>query len=153
MPKPLRESFLLELVWSGIPFGIVDLSLAGPMRLGDGVRLALDLGVTIRGADINVPGVGGTRVEEMSLPIGIAGRLSAPAITVDGEKLADALVEAGKAELASRVRAEADKELGKITDDLKNRLGDQVPGVGDLIDGTLNEGLDGLFGKKPKKPE
>ncbi|MCC6283700.1 MAG: hypothetical protein IT439_00150 [Phycisphaerales bacterium] len=133
--------------------GIVDLSLAGPMRLGDGVRLALDLGVTIRGADINVPGVGGTRVEEMSLPIGIAGRLSAPAITVDGEKLADALVEAGKAELASRVRAEADKELGKITDDLKNRLGDQVPGVGDLIDGTLNEGLDGLFGKKPKKPE
>lgn len=80
------------------------------------------LNVTLRNTRLALPGVGDTSVEELALPLGVRGPWENPRIMFDEENLADALVAAGKAEAARRVRAEADK----LETEARERVGTEV---------------------------
>lgn len=111
--------------------GTVDLELAGTLdRSGpEGLWIDSPLQVTLRDTVLTLPGLPEAKVDQLTLPLGLRGPLAAPRISIDDEKLADALVAAGKTELANQVRSNLDAALG-----------DRVPGIGgeagDLIGGV-----------------
>lgn len=113
----------------------------GSLRLGRGVLLDLDLRVTMHDTLLTIPKLGATNIDELVLPIHLTGRLSAPRIKVDPRQLSDALLDAGKAELADRLRDEA----GKLLD---GKLGDQLGPAGDQL---IERGLEGILGPGRKK--
>ncbi|MCW5755260.1 MAG: hypothetical protein KIT24_11190 [Phycisphaeraceae bacterium] len=118
-----------------------DLVLDGPIRLADGVRLGLNLDVLMHQALVNVPGVGQTTVDRLTLPIALSGRLSAPRIGITADALVDALRDVGRAALADQLR----KALG--IDSGKGILGDEGSRILDGVGGDLlNRGIDGLLG-------
>ena len=133
--------------WKGIPAetiakllqisplkgGTVDLELSGDL---DGARpegLWIDsvLKVTLHGTKLTLPGLPATDIETLTLPVGLRGPLAAPRISIDDKELANALVAAGKKELANQVRSRLGSALG----------GKAPAGVGgkagDLIEGKL----------------
>jgi hypothetical protein len=65
-------------------------------------------------------------VSQLLLPIAVRGPLDNPRVTLNDEDLADALVAAGKAELAGRVRAEADKAIDEARDRVQDRIGEEA---------------------------
>lgn len=113
--------------------GEVDLdistSLNGPMINGT-------LGTTFRNATLQIAG-NSTKVDNLTLPIGLTGPIDAPRIDITDEALKQALISAGKAELANKVGGEVGKQIDKA-------VGDN-PAVKDAID-SLPGGLGGLLG-------
>lgn len=92
----------------------------------DGWMLNLPLSVTLHGTTLALQGVTKTKVDTLTLPIGIQGSLLSPGITFEDKALEQALVSAGKAELANQVKGRAEALLkGKI------------PGVGDALGGVI----------------
>lgn len=110
--------------------GTVDLLLDG--RLGPG-GLDVPLRVTFHDATLTLPGAGATEVAELTLPIGLRGPIDNPRITLDESALQQALIDAGRREVADRVRGEA----GERIDDA---LGDQGEEIKDAIGNILGGG-------------
>lgn len=115
--------------------GTVDVLLEGDLGFADqGFTVDLPLQVTLRGTTLSLYGAGSAPVEQLTLPLSIRGALTNPRIHVDDRKLTDALVAAGRKELADQVRAQTQGLLDKLP----------VPGAGgaigdaasDLIQGT-----------------
>ena len=85
----------------------------------------------------------------------LTGRLATPRLKLDEKALLsafkDTLVAAGKAELARR----ADEQIGKLTDQLTEKVGGQLGGtIKDATGGLLDGVLPGLGGKKdPNEPK
>jgi hypothetical protein len=144
-----------ELTWKGLPVdsllagirfggkppaqgGTVDLSLAGDLTFGaGGPRIDLPLQATLLGTTLAIAGMSPTKIDSFTLPIGLRGPLGSPRISIDDGKVADALVAAGKRELADAFRQQA----GKL---LPGDLGDAAKKVGDLVEGkkSVQELLD-----------
>ena len=130
--------------------GTIDLAVTGQWwrAAEDGqVRVDLPLAVTLNNTALTVA-AGSAEVDQLKLTLGVTGALSNPRISFDRKQFADALVQAGAAQLAGRVRGEADKliEKGKqqLGDELGERLGDEAGAVlGDKVGGLL-----GAFKKK-----
>ena len=113
--------------------GTIDLVLNGSWWRGadDGeLQVDLPLAVTLNDTTVAVPAAGSAPVDNLKLTLGVTGALANPRISFDRKQFADALVQAGAAQLAGRVRGEADKliEQGKqqLGDELGEQLGDQV---------------------------
>lgn len=126
--------------------GTLDVQLAG-RYLDGGIELPLE--VLLRGTTLSLPGYDPVTVERFALPIGIRGPLDSPRLTIDDDQLVDALVQAGKDELARRVRAEADARLAEARDALDAHLREELSEqLGDLDLGGLapeDLGLDGTL--------
>lgn len=102
--------------------GKVDLALDGSWSAGGVGRIDLPLAVTLRGTTLALPGVPPTAVESLSLPIGLRGPLDRLRVRFDPGALADALLAAGKDELARRVRGQADELLDRGRREAEGRL-------------------------------
>ncbi len=87
--------------------GKVDAVLEGDLAFTpEGLTLDLPLQVTLRGTTLHLFGQAAA-VDTLALPLGIRGPLTNPRIHVDDQKLSDALVAAGRKELADQVRTRA----------------------------------------------
>jgi len=137
--------------------GTLDLALDGGWAQGEVGNVNLPLRVTFRGTTFQMKGVAPTTIDEFTLPIGLSGPLDALKVHFEGERLAKALADAGKAELAGRLRSELTKQLegpiGEKLQGLTDKAGIKLPG--DLEKG-VEEGAKDLLkgvlgGKKPKK--
>ncbi len=138
-PQAARTAF----TWKGLPVdtvagqlaaapiqgGTVDLGLEGVLDCGsaDGVRVDVPLRVTLRNTTLSLPGLPPTAVEQFTLPVGLRGPLAAPRVTIDDQQVVDALVQAGRQELANQFKVRAAALLdGKL------------PGVVDQVGGVLD---------------
>lgn len=120
------ESLAGSLKDSPVRGGTVDLVLDGALELGreGGAWIDLPLVATLRGTTMAVGGRSAA-IETLEVPLGLRGPLRSPKVTIDAKQLGDALVAAGRAELATEVRARADALLG-------------VPGVGEALGGVID---------------
>lgn len=92
----------------------------------DGWQLELPLSVTLKGTQLALQGVQKTKLDALTLPVGIRGPLTSPGISFDDKALEQALISAGKQELANQVKSRADALLkGK------------VPGLGETLGGVI----------------
>lgn len=111
--------------------GTLDLSIDGAWDQGRIGRVDLPLKVTLRGTRLVVKGIDPTDLDQLELSIGLKGALDAPRIRFDTSTLTDALVAAGKKQLADRLRSEFDQRLGGKVDealaDLKAKAGIELP--------------------------
>jgi uncharacterized protein (TIGR03546 family) len=115
-------------------------------NLTDLSNIDVPLYVTLRDSTLSFAGAGQARVSEFKLPIGLKGELDNPRIAIDGDALAQALAQAGAAELANRVKGEAGKVVDKALEDVKDKVGDQI---GD----EAGKVLDGIFGGGKKEED
>ncbi len=113
--------------------GTIDLLLDGAWSDQGVGTLDLPLRVTLNDTTLRLPGTGEEAdVDEFTLPITLRGPIDNPAITIDDDALADALLQAGADELANRARDEIDKavgeEAGEAVNEATKRLRDMFPG-------------------------
>jgi uncharacterized protein (TIGR03546 family) len=96
--------------------GTLDLRTAGSLRTHPGAPSTVDLPlqVTLHDTVFALAGARETNVERLVLPVGVRGPVTRPVIAVDDASLADALVQAGKQELASFVKGKAGSLLGTV---------------------------------------
>ena len=129
----------------GAPFqgGTLDVELDGAWDQGRIGWIDLPLRVTLRDTTFRMEGVQPTKLERLELPIGLAGPIDSPRIRFDASDLTDALVAAGKKELAGKVQGLLKGEVGAKLDelDLEGKLPD------------AKGALEGLLGGKKKKDE
>jgi uncharacterized protein (TIGR03546 family) len=112
--------------------GTLDFAMDGALSRGPaGIVVDLPLQVTLHNTTLAIPGLAPTEVNGVMLPLGVRGPLAAPRITVDDGQIADALMQAGKQELARQLRTQADALLKG------------VPGVGEGVGRDLGEVLEG----------
>ena len=145
----------LRFVWRGLPLdevagavswrgqppvrgGTVDVTLEGRVATSRtaGIWLDLPLTLTLRGTTLQIDGLGATQVDELKLPFGLRGPLGAPRISFDGDRLADALIAAGKQELAKQVRGRALSLLDKHAPGVPSDVRDVIQGkpLGEVVD-------------------
>jgi hypothetical protein len=120
----------IKLAWKGLPIDTFARSLASdanssPMRGGtidfstDGRwsrgLLDLPLNVILHNTTLSMAGSQPQQVKRLVVPIGVAGSLDQPRVTIDQEKLSKALVDAGANELAGRAKGEVDKAKAQAT--------------------------------------
>lgn len=106
--------------------GMIDLRGNGSWQKG---QLDLPLEVTLRGSRLALAQVGETDVEQLVLPIGVAGPFRNPRIHFADGALADALAAAGKAEMARRVQGETDKLRNKAEERVGSELRERTRGL------------------------
>ena len=116
-------------------------------NLTDLGNIDVPLNVTLRDTTLSIAGAGQAKVSQFTLPIGLKGELDNPRIAIDGDVLAQSLLQAGAGELANRVKGEAGKVVDKALEDVKGKVGDQI---GDKLGGEAGKALDGLFGGRKK---
>ena len=115
--------------------GTIDLAAKGGLQRGAGVPLSLDLplDVTLKDTTFALAGSKETKVESLALPIGVKGPLTRPSFALSDKALQDALLAAGKQELANFVAGQAGKLLGKYGIDASKYL-DPNKSVGENLD-------------------
>lgn len=111
--------------------GTIDINLAGTWGQKGVGFIDMPLQVTLHDTTIALPGTKPAPIQQMMIPIGLRGPMDNPAIFLDDQLLADALLQAGASELAARAQAEADKLAGKATQELRKKLNKQL---GDKVD-------------------
>jgi hypothetical protein len=126
--------------------GTLDLTLDGAWDGGRIGYVDLPLRATLRNTTLTMKGIDPTLLAELVLPIQVKGPIDAPKIHLDTSALQDALVAAGKKELANKVNELVGEELGGEIDKLQEKTGVEIPKDLDGAKGAL----DGLFGKKKK---
>jgi len=129
--------------------GTLDLELDGAWDQGRIGRVDLPLKVSLHGTRLTWKGLEPTDLEHLELTLGLKGALDALRIRFDASSLSDALVAAGKKQLAERVQAELGDQLEKLGEktglELPKELPKELPGAEEAADA-----LKGLFPKKKK---
>jgi hypothetical protein len=106
--------------------GTIDFTSKGTWKAGGVIDLPLQ--VRLNGTSFLLPGASKPeKIERLDLPLRVFGPLDHPRVLFREQDLSQALIAAGKKELANRLGAEADKH---IPDDIKKKLGD----AGGLLD-------------------
>jgi uncharacterized protein (TIGR03546 family) len=116
--------------------GTLDLSLDGAWQGGRIGFVDATLKVTLHDTTLHVEGIDQAALDELSLPIRLTGALDSPRISLPPNALKDALVAAGKKELADRVGAAVKEKLGE----LEQKTGVKVPKLPGGLDGVLKRG-------------
>ncbi len=96
--------------------GTMDLDVKGSLLKTKGAPVALDLpiGVTMKDTTFAIAGAKETKIESLTLPLAVSGPATRPSIRIEDKALADALMKAGKQELANFVNAQAGQLLKGI---------------------------------------
>jgi uncharacterized protein (TIGR03546 family) len=141
--------------------GTIDLAIDGAWDQGRIGRVDLPLKVTLRNTRLTMKGIDPTDLDQLELSIGLKGSIDAPRIRFDASAITDALVAAGKKQLADRLRGELDARLGGKVDealgDLKEKAGIELPTEipaelpkTEELKEEAKDALKGLFPKKKK---
>jgi uncharacterized protein (TIGR03546 family) len=141
--------------------GTLDLAASGTFSSRpEGVVLDLPLQVTLLDTVLRLSGAKETPVQSLTIPIGIRGPMRSPSVHLDDRALADALVAAGKAELASFVRSklpgelqglvDIDKKPAELVEEAKKKAEDEARKRIEEEAKKRLEGLPGIFGGKKK---
>lgn len=125
------DQLLGGLKLGGVPplaGGSVDLAIGGALAFPPGQDLAIDLplSATLRDTTFTIAGRS-TPVDRLVLPIGLTGSWTAPAVHFDAAVLRDAVLAAGKQELARLITDNAGKLLGEVG----GKLGSELQGIVD----------------------
>lgn len=151
--------------------GLLEVGVDGTLALGRGPKgsamLDLPVRVELRHTELRLPGMQPTEFGKLEVPFGLRGPLASPSLTFDETAFADALVAAGKRELADRFRQRATELLegrvpGEVGEQLRGVLeGAEPPGAAldaarkqaeeeaqRKAEAELKERLPGLFGGK-----
>lgn len=104
-------------------------------------RVELPLALTLHDTTVSLPGTSPRTLARLPLTMDVTGSLSHPALYVDRDRLADALVAAGAGELADAARSRASDALNSATERLDDELG---AGLSEVV----SEGLGGLFKRR-----
>lgn len=101
--------------------GTMDLAANGTFSKpkGQAMTMELPLQVAMKGTTFAIPGTKETLVENLTLPVGLRGSVTNPSVSLDDKALQDALLAAGKQELANFVQGQAGKLLGRLPTDLQ----------------------------------
>ncbi len=119
--------------------GEIDLASEGLWRGG---YVELPLNITLRNSTISVPGAGSRQVELMILPLGLRGPLDNPAIMIDNDALAQALIDAGAEQLV-------DEATDRIGQEVREKIGEKVgEELGEKVGEEGGKLLEGLFGNE-----
>ena len=121
------DSFASSLGKGGEPplaGGTLDLLLDGGWAGGQVGQLDLPLMVTLKDSTLHIGGRK-QKVSKFKLALALKGPLDNPAITLDDDGLAEALKDAGAAELSKKV----DEEKAKAEDKVKEALNDKLGGL------------------------
>jgi len=118
--------------------GTAELSAAGSFTAR---RIDLPLALTLHDTTVSLPGTSPRTLSRLPLTMHVTGTLSRPALHLDRDRLADALVAAGAGELATAAREHAADALKEATDGLSDDLGSGLSEV-------VNEGLGSLFNRR-----
>jgi uncharacterized protein (TIGR03546 family) len=115
--------------------GKLDAALRGSLGFDveRGFLVDLPLQVALRGTTLSLFGSQPTNIDALTIPLGLRGPISNPRITLDDSKLADALVAAGRKELADQVRARAEALLKGLP----------MPGAGGALGGAVGDLIEG----------
>ncbi len=120
--------------------GTVSVSLDGALYTVGAPSLDLPLNVTLKNTTLTLPGAGSTHVDSFLLPIGLKGPIDNPGITITDKAVSDALVAAGKAEVARRLSGEADKAIDKAREKIDEEIGGKArDAIGNLLGGRKDE--------------
>jgi uncharacterized protein (TIGR03546 family) len=121
------DSFASSLGKAGEPplaGGTLDLLLDGGWAGGQVGQLDLPLKVTLKDSTLHIGGHK-QKVSKFKLELGLKGPLDNPAITLDDDGLAQALKDAGAAELSKKV----DEQKAKAEDKVKEAINDKLGGL------------------------
>lgn len=93
--------------------GKMDLAIQGSIAKQKGAPVVIDLpvSVTMRNTTFAIAGTKETKIDSLTLPLAVKGPVTRPAVSIEDKALADALVKAGKQELANFVNGQAGKLL------------------------------------------
>jgi len=93
--------------------GTMDLGITGSIARQKGAPVVVDLpvSVTMRDTTFALAGAKETKIDSLTLPLALKGPVTRPSVSIEDKALADALVKAGKQELANFVNAQAGKLL------------------------------------------
>lgn len=134
--------------------GTLDLEIDGGWDQGRIGFVDLPLRATFHDTTLAVGKMDPTAIDELVLPIGLKGPIDAPRIHFETAALTDALIAAGKRELANQIsektgelQEKLDEELGEELDKLRERSGIAIP---ETIPSDAKGALEGLFGGKKK---
>lgn len=121
--------------------GTTDINLEGTIAPGGLGAIDLPLRITLHNATVALPGGKPTQVALLEVPVAVRGALDNPAIIVDRDQLADALVKAGAGELAAKARGEAEKQIDKALEKVTEKLGNEAADKAkDALKGLLPRG-------------
>lgn len=140
-----------QLRTSPMAGGTMDVSLSSAMDFSrpGGIWIDFPLDVTLHDTTLGLRGQQ-TRVDELTLSLGLRGPLRSPQITISDQALADALVAAGKRELAAQVRGRAGELLeDKLPPDVGQRAEETVRGI---LPGGLPPMPGGILGGRQTPP-
>jgi hypothetical protein len=99
--------------------GTIDFQSKGTWSREGGIDLPLQ--VTLKGTTLTIPGSGKSeKIEKLELPLRVTGPMDDPRVLFRDEDLKQALIAAGKKELANRLEGEIEKH---VPDDLKKKAG------------------------------
>ena len=154
----LVDSFADQLEVDGahpIQGGTMDVDLTGEWPGADTDALKVHLVATLRDTTVTVA-QGSAKVKELLVPIEIRGPLDNPRVSLDSGKLADALIKAGAAELANKVRAEVDKVIDKAVEKVKEEAKEALvkeakKQLGEEVGKKLGEEVEEKLGEDLKK--
>jgi len=149
---PLDDVLAKLELEGGSPFrgGTLDLELDGAWDGGRIGWIDLPLRVTLRDTVLATKGIDPTPIAELAFPIGLSGPIDSLGVRFDASILTGALVAAGKAELAGRLKDALEAELGEVD------LGGLEEKLPQGLDGVLPDAkgaIDGLLGGKKKKKD
>jgi uncharacterized protein (TIGR03546 family) len=127
------DSLFAKIKTSGEPpvrGGTYDIEVAKGSLMthpGEVTTCELATNVTLKGVTFLIPGSNVTKVDNMTLPLAISGPVTRPNVGIQDKDLSEALMKAGKQELANFVKSKAGKFF--------NEHG--IPGaVGEILDPT-----------------
>ena len=112
------DEALSQIAWPGkapMRGGELDFKIAGQVQSSraSGLSLDLPLELVFRETSIQIADLPKTDVERISFPIGLRGSLAGPSIYFKPDEFTQALMAAGKDELAKRLRARAESLLSE----------------------------------------
>ncbi len=100
------------------------------------------LAATPRNTTLTIPGIDAVEIDAITIPIGLAGAINAPRITIADDALRQALLDAGRNELVERL---SDQLPGGAKDTIDDALGE---GASERLGDTINRGIGNIFGGK-----
>lgn len=119
--------------------GTIDVRSSGGGWTLDALDLPLE--ITVRETRLAIAGVGETPVDRLVFPIGVRGPMDDPRIEFDQSDFADALADAGKAELAGRLKGETDRlrdsALERLRGESETESESPLEGIRDVGRGIL----------------